>query len=78
MRKSFTVLSGTGVREFREGASSANDALDLVRSLMKRRRPGVRIEDERGNPVSFFKLKEMADAEDRKLRAHNSTSAKGW
>jgi hypothetical protein len=26
-------------------------------------RPGVRVEDERGNPVSFFQLKEMAKLE---------------
>jgi hypothetical protein len=65
MRKSFIVLSGTGVKEFREGAPSANHALDLVRSLMKLRRPSVRIEDQHGNPVSFFKLKEIAEAEDQ-------------
>jgi hypothetical protein len=36
---------------------------------MKQRRPGVRIEDERGNPVSFFQLKDMADLESRKKNA---------
>jgi hypothetical protein len=33
---------------------------------MKMRRPAVRVEDERGNPVSFFQLKEMAELEARK------------
>jgi hypothetical protein len=65
MRKSFIVLSGTRVKEFREWTPSANDALDLVRSLMKQRRPGVRIEDKHGNPVSFFDLKTIAESEDR-------------
>jgi hypothetical protein len=41
-------------------------ALRLVRNHMKRRRPDVRIEDERGTPVSFFQLKEMAELEGRK------------
>jgi hypothetical protein len=40
---------------------------------MKLRRPGVRVEDERGNPVSFFQLKEMAAAEkDRREKASRS------
>jgi hypothetical protein len=38
-------------------------ALRLVRNHMKLRRPAVRVEDERGNPVSFFQLKEMAELE---------------
>jgi hypothetical protein len=75
MRKSFIVLSGTGVKEFRKWAPSANYALDLVRSLMKLRRPGVRIEDERGNPVSFFQLKEIAETEDRKRMIADPTAA---
>jgi hypothetical protein len=33
---------------------------------MKRRLPGVRIEDEGGNPVSFFELKETAELEAKK------------
>jgi hypothetical protein len=36
---------------------------------MKLRRSGVQIEDERGNPVSFFQLKDMADLESRKKNA---------
>jgi hypothetical protein len=50
----FVVLSGTGIRDTREWVPSATDALRLVRSHMKLRRPGVRIQDERGNAVSFF------------------------
>jgi hypothetical protein len=38
----------------------------LVRAHMKLRRPGVRIEDERGNPVSFFQLKDAAELEAKK------------
>ena len=33
---------------------------------MKLRRPGVTVEDERGNSVSFFQLEEMAELEGRK------------
>ena len=51
MRKTFTILSGSGRREF---APSATEALRLFREFMKFRRPSVRIEDERGNPIAFF------------------------
>jgi hypothetical protein len=60
------VLTGTGIRDAREWAPSASEAIRLVRHQMKLRRPAVRVEDERGNPVSFFQLKEMADLEARK------------
>ena len=63
MSKSFVVLSGTEFRSVRQWAPSANDALNLVRILMKMRRPRVRIEDELGNPVSFFELIEKANLE---------------
>jgi hypothetical protein len=63
------VLTGTGIREAREWAPSASEALRLIRDHMKMRRPAVRIEDERGNPVSFFQLKEMAELEARPLAA---------
>jgi hypothetical protein len=39
------------------------EALRLILGHMKLRRSGVRVEDERGNPVSFFELKEMAERE---------------
>jgi hypothetical protein len=64
MGKALIVLSGTSLRNFRELAPSATEALRLVRHHMKLRRPGVRVEDERGNPVSFFQLKEMAELEE--------------
>jgi hypothetical protein len=48
------------------GLPSATEALRFVRAHMKLRRPGVRIEDERGNPVSFFQLKETAEFEAKK------------
>jgi hypothetical protein len=50
----------------REKANSATEALELVRHLMKLRRPGVTIEDEWGDPVSFFQLKDMAAAESQR------------
>jgi hypothetical protein len=66
MRKTFVVLSGTVIRDMREWMPSATAALRLVRNYMKLRRPGVRIEDDDWNPVSFFQLKEMAELEARK------------
>jgi hypothetical protein len=66
MRKSFIVLCGTGIRDTREWVPSATEALRLVRAHMKLRRPCVRIEDERGRPVSFFQLKEAAELEAKK------------
>ena len=63
---SLIVLTETGIRNTRESAPSATMALSLVRDHMKLRRPAVRVEDERGNPVSFFQLKEMAELEARK------------
>jgi hypothetical protein len=63
MRKAFVVLSGTGIRDMCEWVPSATEALRLVRTHMKLRRPNVRIEDERGNPVSFFQLKDAAELE---------------
>jgi len=66
MRKGFVVLSGTGLRDSHEWAPSANEALRLIHQHLKLRRPGVRVEDECGNPVSFFELKDIAALEDRK------------
>jgi hypothetical protein len=63
MFTSFTVISGTNIGEKREWAPTATEALRLVREHMKLRRPGVRIEDRRGNPVTFFQLKALAEAE---------------
>jgi hypothetical protein len=61
--KALYVVSRTGIKDNREWAPSAVEALRLVLDHMKLRRPGVRVEDERGNPVSFFQLKEMAERE---------------
>jgi hypothetical protein len=71
MRKLLVVLSGTGIRTFLERVPSATEALHLVRDHMRLRRPGVRVEDELGNPVSFFQLKEMA-----KLEAGNEKASR--
>jgi hypothetical protein len=68
--KGFVVLSGTGIKDTREWVPTANDALRLVRTYMTLRRPAVRIEDERGNPVSFFQLKEMAELESHRKNAN--------
>ena len=66
MGKALIVLSGSSLRNFREWTPSATEALRLVRSHMKLRRPGVRIQDERGNAVSFFQLKETAELKAKK------------
>jgi hypothetical protein len=67
MHKSFVVLSGTGIRDTRECVPSATEALLLVRTYMKLRRPNVRIEDELGNPIPFFQLKDAAELEAKKM-----------
>ena len=61
--KGLFVLTGAGVKDTREWVPSATTALQLVRSYMKLRRPSVRIEDERGNSISFLQLKDMAELE---------------
>jgi hypothetical protein len=70
MRKSFVVLSGTSMAVRRERAPSATEALRLVLDNMKLRRPRVKIEDDRGNPVSFFQLTEIA-ASEKQLPHHS-------
>jgi helix-turn-helix protein len=52
------ILSGTGIAERRENPSHASETPQPVLHLMKLRRPCDRIEDERGNPVSLFQLKD--------------------
>jgi hypothetical protein len=66
MPKWFAVLSGRSIAERRETIFSATDTLKVALRLMKLRRPGVRIQDERRNPVSFFRLKDEVAAEGRK------------
>jgi uncharacterized protein YnzC (UPF0291/DUF896 family) len=65
MLKAFIVLSGTTTGIRRERAPSATEALRMFRDHMKFRRPGVRVTDERGNPVTFFELKALAEQEGR-------------
>jgi hypothetical protein len=65
MRRRFVVLSGIGGADRREWVNSAAEALERVRRFEQLRRPNVRIEDVRGNPVSFFELKDEAAAEGR-------------
>jgi hypothetical protein len=72
MVKSFVVLTGTGIKDTREWIPSATTALQLVRNYMRLRRPSVRIEDERGNSISFFQLKDLAELERRKKNAPRS------
>lgn len=54
--RAFIVLSGTAIAVRREWTPSATEALRLVLDHMKLRRPGVRIEDERGNPGYVFSI----------------------
>ena len=72
MGKSFFVVSGISIAERRERAPSASEALHLIREHMKLRCRGVRVEDVRGNPVSFFELTDLAALEDRKKNASRS------
>jgi hypothetical protein len=65
MLRSFVVVSGTNIGVRREWAVSATEALQLVLDHRRLRRQGVRIEDRRGNPVAFFQLKALAEAEGR-------------
>jgi hypothetical protein len=65
MPTTFVVLSETAVAVRRERASSATEAVRLVRDHMKVRRPNVRIEDEGGNPVTVLQLIDLAKLETR-------------
>ena len=60
MRRAFIISSGTGIKDRREPANSATEALKLALLHMRFRRPNVTIEDELGNPVSFFQMKDIA------------------
>ena len=65
MPTAFVVLSETAVAVRRERAPSATEAVRLVRDHMKLRRPHVRIEDERGNPITALQLIDLAKLETR-------------
>lgn len=62
------VCSGTSIKENREWAPSATEALRLIGVLIKLRRPGVKVEGERGNPATFLQLKRWP----RKRRVRNA------
>jgi hypothetical protein len=66
MRHRFVILSGTSLAPRAERATTATQALDIVRELMRLRRPGVSIETAEGEQLSFFQLKDLVDAESRK------------
>jgi hypothetical protein len=65
MPRAFIVSTGRPMWIRREHTPSATEALRLVLGHMQRRRPGVKIEDETGNSVTFFQLKALAEAEGR-------------
>ena len=67
MRKKFIISSGTGIADRRQTVNSATEALEQVRHLMRLRRSNITIEDELGDPVGFFQLKEFAVSEKRKV-----------
>ena len=69
MARVLYVLSRAGIKDTREWAPSATEALRMVRSLTRLRRRDVRVEDERGNPISLFQLKELAQSESGKPKA---------
>jgi hypothetical protein len=66
MRKRFVISSGTNIRLFRDTVRTATEALELVRHLMRLRRPNVTIETNEGVQLSFFQLMELAELEGRK------------
>ena len=65
MRRVFVISSGTSIAVRRETVRSATAALGLVRHCMRLRRPNVIIETAEGEQLTFFQLKEMAEAEAR-------------
>jgi hypothetical protein len=51
MRHRFVILSGTNVAPKAETATTATEALEIVRELMRLRRPGVSIETVEGEQL---------------------------
>jgi hypothetical protein len=66
MRHRFVILSGTNIAPKAETATTAAEALDIVRELTRLRRPGVSIETVEGQQLSLFQLKDLVAAESRK------------
>jgi hypothetical protein len=69
MVKALYVLSGTGIKNTREWASSANEALRMVRTPMKLADQASGLRMSAGNPVSFFELKDLAELESHRKNA---------
>ena len=75
MPKTFVILSGAPastygakrqeIRPQNETARSATEALELVRAHMRLRHPGLIVETEDGEELSFFQLKDLAQSETR-------------
>jgi hypothetical protein len=63
MASTFVVLTGTSLHPTTETATSATEALGLVRQHMRLRHPGLIIETEDGEELSFFQLKDLAQSE---------------
>jgi hypothetical protein len=72
MRHRFVILCGTNVAPRAETATTATEALEIVRELMRLRRPEVSIETVEGEQLSFFQLKDLAAAESPKENAPRS------
>jgi hypothetical protein len=68
MPKRIIVTTGTrtSILKCYDIAQSATEALQLARTHMRMRRPNLIIEDEHGNSISLFELKDMAEAENGK------------
>ena len=70
MPKIFVILSGgASVHPRTETAKSATEALELVRTHMRLRHPGLTIETADGEELSFFQLKDLAQSETRERNA---------
>jgi hypothetical protein len=69
MPKRFIIRTGTEIRKSHDVARSATEALRLIRDHMRMRRPNLTIEDEDGNPITMFDLKEIAEAKEGKQNA---------
>lgn len=75
MPKTFVILSAAPastygakrqeIRPQNEMARSATEALELVRAHMRLRHPGLIVETEDGEELSFFELRDMAQSEAR-------------
>jgi hypothetical protein len=63
MLKRFIISSGLGIARTRVKANSATAAMDVVLRLMRHRRLHMSIEDDSGNAVSFFQLRDETAAE---------------